>query len=122
DFRARRSVQRIEENQRMATGRNDGWGAPTSWEVVCRCSAGRRRYNAGRKFLRNLQRAKIFCRLAGTGALQDTSRFRGVQALLARELGVSPATISRDLRAMRAPAYRMPRLGTWPPHLDPAKA
>jgi hypothetical protein len=106
----------------MATGTSDAWGAPTSWEVVCRRSAGRRRYNAGRKFLRNLRRAKIFWRLAGTGALQDARRFRGVQALLARELGVSPATISRDLRALRDPAHQMPRLGTWPPHLDPAKA
>jgi hypothetical protein len=40
-----------------------------------------------------------------------------VPALLARALGVSPATISRDLRALRDPAYRMPRLGTWPAHL-----
>jgi len=92
------------------------WGAPASWEVVCRRSAGRRRYNAERKFLRNVRRAQIVCRLAGTGLLERAGP-RGVQALLARELGVSPATISRDLRALRTPGYRMPRLGTEPPGL-----
>jgi hypothetical protein len=93
------------------------WGAPTSWDVVCRRAAGRRRYNAGRRFLRNLRRAQIVCRLAGTGVPASVGGFRGIQARLAQELGVSPATISRDLRALRNPAYRMPRLGTWPAHL-----
>jgi len=92
------------------------WSASTSWDVVCRRNAGRRRYNAGRKFLRNVRRAKIVCRLTGT-ALLNPRQFHGLQAWLARELGVSPATISRDLRALRDPAYRMPVLGTCPPHL-----
>src|SRR5689334_2397286 len=92
------------------------WGAPTTWDVVCRRNAGRRRYNAGRKFLRDLRRAQIVGRLAGIG-LVNAGRHRGLQARLARELGVSPATISRDLRALRDPAYRMPVLGTGPPHL-----
>ena len=92
------------------------WGILTTWDEVCRRNAGRRRYNAGRTFLRNVRRAKIVCQLAGTGLLQ-ARRLRGLQARLARELGVSPATICRDLRALRSPGYRMPVLGTCPAHL-----
>jgi hypothetical protein len=91
------------------------WSEPTTFEIVCRRNAGRRRYNAGRKFLRNLRRAEIFCRLAGTGLLRN--KRRGMQAILAREFGVSPATISRDLQVLRNPGYQMPRLGSWPEHL-----
>jgi hypothetical protein len=88
-----------------------------TWEAVCRRAGGRRRYNAGRRFLRNLRRAQIVSRLAGTSWLYARPP-HGLQAALARVLGVSPATISRDLRALRDPAYRMPQLGTWPAHLE----
>jgi hypothetical protein len=64
-----------------------------------------------------VRRAKIVGHLAGTGWLSSRPP-HGLQARLARELGVSRATISRDLRALRDPAYRMPRLGTGPPHLE----
>ena len=63
-----------------------------------------------------MRRAQIVCRLAGTGFWTGPPA-RGVQARLARDLGVSPATISRDLRVLRDPAHQMPRLGTCPPHL-----
>lgn len=75
-----------------------------------------RGYHAVQKFLRNVRRAKLVCRLAGTAWLSARPPY-GVQAALARALGVSLATISRDLRALRDPAYRMPVLGTCPPHL-----
>ena len=89
------------------------WNATTSWAEVCRRAGGRRRYNAGRRFLRNVRRAEIFGRIAG----KPWQSIWGLQAALARALGVSRSTICRDLRAMRDPAYRMPVLGTCPPHL-----
>jgi hypothetical protein len=73
------------------------WTAPTSWDAVCRRAAGRRRYNAARKELRNARRAEIICRAKG----MSWWRLYGIQAALARELGVSRATISRDFRAFR---------------------
>ncbi len=51
--------------------------------------------NAARKLRRNWRRVQIVLRLAGQ------ARRRGLQARLALELGVSPATISRDFRAIR---------------------
>jgi hypothetical protein len=92
------------------------WTVPTAWDEVCRRAGGRRRYNAGRRFLRDERRARIVCRLAGTGLLYERGR-SGLQAVLARELRVSPSTISRDLRALRSPGYRMPVLGERPAHL-----
>jgi hypothetical protein len=69
------------------------WAAPTDWETVCRRAAGRRHYNAVRGF-RRLERPLTVARLlreyAGAG--------RGLQARIARELGVSPGTICRDVR------------------------
>jgi methylphosphotriester-DNA--protein-cysteine methyltransferase len=73
---------------------SSAWSAPTSWDVVCRRSAGRRRYNAARKVLRDYRRVQILMRVAGT------ARPRGLQAHFARELGVSPGTISRDFQAL----------------------
>jgi hypothetical protein len=90
-----------------------------SWEAVCRRAGGRRRYNAGRKFLRNVRRAQVFLRLLSAGLWDDPPQPLpcGFQAALAQMLGVSPATISRDVRALRSPGYRMPKLGTTPRHL-----
>ena len=82
------------------------WGAPASWEIVCRRASGRRRYNAQRAFLRNLRRAQLACRLAGVPAsLRQAGKRSGLQALLAEEFGVSPATICRDLKALRSPSH-----------------
>ncbi len=72
------------------------WKARCDWSVVCRRASGRRRYNAARKRLRDLRRVRIICDLPF-----DKRGRRGVQAQLARELGVSPATISRDFKAIR---------------------
>jgi hypothetical protein len=89
------------------------WGTPAGWDEVCRRAAGRRRYNHGRRFLRNVRRAQLLRWPAVLGPDQP----RGLQAALARRLGVSPATVSRDLKAVRDPAHRWPVLGTVPAHL-----
>lgn len=66
------------------------------WESVCRRAGGRRRYNATRQVRARVRRESVArLWLAGKGR-------RGWQARAARQLGVSPATISRDFDAMLA--------------------
>ncbi len=72
------------------------WSQPTSWAKVCCRAGGRKRYNAERKRRKQDRRMEIICRTAGT----DRST-RGLQAVLAQVLGVSKATICRDLAAIR---------------------
>jgi hypothetical protein len=72
------------------------WTAPTSWDAVCRRAAGRRRYNADRRKQKMWRRTEILIMTVGVDR-----RLYGLQALLARKLGVSPATISRDFEAIR---------------------
>jgi hypothetical protein len=69
------------------------WSAPTDFDLVCRRAAGRRRYNAKRQ-AEARERFKIV--LAAT--FPPEGRKRGTQAQLARELGVHPATICRDVK------------------------
>ena len=65
------------------------------WDEICRRASGRRRYNAHRSFMAEMRRAKL-------AKLFD--RFdpfeRGTRKKLAKVLGVSEATISRDLAVM----------------------
>ena len=64
------------------------------WEAICRRAGGRRHYNSIRQTraaFRRLQVARLLCRW-GLGY--------GVQARVARRLGVSEATISRDVAAL----------------------
>jgi DNA-binding transcriptional MocR family regulator len=68
------------------------WSAPTDYDLVCRRAAGRRRYNAKRQAEAH-KRFKIV--LAVTFPTEGHKR--GAQAQLARELGVSRSTISRDV-------------------------
>jgi hypothetical protein len=72
------------------------WSAPTSWDDVCRRAGGRRRYNAARRERKMWRRTEILIRTVGVDR-----RLYGLQAQLARVLGVSPATISRDFAAIR---------------------
>lgn len=68
------------------------WSTPTDFETVCRRAAGRRRYHAKRQ-AEARKRFKIV--LAVT--FPPEGHKRGTQAQLARELGVSRSTISRDV-------------------------
>ena len=73
---------------------SNNWSAPTSWDEVCRRKAGRDRYNS----VRRLQRAERRFRV-----LELLSRYgmdRGVQARIAKELGVSRVTVHRDVAAL----------------------
>jgi predicted transcriptional regulator len=78
-----------------------GWRWYTDPGTVCRRAGGRRRYNAQR------QRAMLVRRLKVLALALELGHGRGVQAEIARLLGVSQATISRDLAAARRfPARR----------------
>lgn len=69
-------------------------GRPLTLEQVHRRAGGRRRYNFQREMAARARRERVCALLAKYG-----SKIRGVQARIARELGVSEATISRDVRA-----------------------
>jgi hypothetical protein len=74
------------------------WGAATGWGTVCRRNAGRRHYNAVRSFRRAWRRAQV-ARLLLEHA-QAGAPPHGLQARIARSLGVSEGTVSRDVRAL----------------------
>jgi hypothetical protein len=82
------------------------WGSPTTWDEVQRRAAGRRRYHALRRLWRELRRGEVVKLLARYGYSH------GVQARIARELGVSEATICRDVRATLLTHGPCPRCGT----------
>jgi transcriptional antiterminator len=71
------------------------WGPDT---IVHRRAGGRRRHNAQRRMRAETRRRLLVARLPWTLELP-----RGLAAQLARELNVSPATISRDLRRVSRP-------------------
>ena len=72
------------------------WSAPTSWTEVCQRANGRRKYQSIRRLQARLRRQQIARHLRREGLSY------GVQARLARTLGVSKATISSDVRAILA--------------------
>lgn len=72
------------------------WTAPTDPETVRRRAAGRRRYNAQRRFKAELRRGRVAHLLAEEGGRW------GAQARVARRLGVHPSTISRDVDVLLA--------------------
>ena len=73
------------------------WSAPTTSDEAYRRASGRRAYNSRRKgaaLERRIQVARAFTEIVeeeGLGVLG-----RGVQARLARQFGVSKATMTRD--------------------------
>ncbi len=83
------------------------WRALTTWDEVCRRSSGRRAYNALRRDRAMLRRQKV------VQLLRRYGRGHGVQARMARELGVSEATISRDIAALWALGHGCPCCGGW---------
>jgi len=77
------------------------WGAPTDWDTVCRMASGRRRWNALRRLLADLRRIEVLRFMVELGPDYSPLQ-RGLKARISRALGVSPATISRDVRAIWA--------------------
>ena len=77
------------------------WSANASWEEVRRRAGGRRRYNAVRGLRALLRRREVARLLSVQGGLT----YRGTQARLARQLGVSRATICRDLAYLMRQCY-----------------
>jgi hypothetical protein len=85
------------------------WSAPTSWDEVVRRAAGRRKYHALRRFQRALRRQQVAELLTRYGLRP------GVRARIARELGVSQATISRDVKAVEESMAPCPCCGSLVP-------
>jgi hypothetical protein len=75
-------------------------------QAVYRFVGGRNRHNARRREMGNHRRAVLLCKLVGLPRPLPW----GYQAALAKALGVSTATICRDLRLLASPSYKMPRL------------
>ena len=75
------------------------WSTYTDFDTVCRRAAGRARWNAVRRLLAWVRRCEVV-RLWGELGPYYSPLQRGLQARIARMLGVSEATISRDVRAI----------------------
>ncbi len=75
----------------------DAWAAYTTDTEMQRRAGGRRHYNAVRRFRAELRRRHLAAWLRA-----DAGGWSGQQARAARALGVSEATISRDLARMQA--------------------
>ncbi len=74
---------------------SNNWTAPTDFGTVCRRAAGRRRYNAARKPEALAADTDHSTRaVGGPRVVRDPGT-------LARELGISRATICRDFKAIR---------------------
>jgi hypothetical protein len=71
------------------------WSEPTSDDEAHARAAGRRRHNALRRFRAQLRRVQVLNLAGELGGFHP-----GVQAQIARLLGVSEATISRDVAAI----------------------
>src|SRR2546421_12376788 len=69
------------------------WSSRVSNSEVARRAGGRRRYNAWRQDMRQIRRRDVLLLLHKYGLR------RGVQARIAKTLGVSEATITRDIQA-----------------------
>ena len=81
---------------------NNEWSRPIRWDEVCRRAAGRRHYNAIRTVRRALRRREVARLLVKYGGLYGPSS-HGLQARIARQLGVHRSTICRDVWAILRP-------------------
>ena len=81
------------------------WGQRTSWDTVCQLASGRRRFNAMRRLTRQLRIQEVVRLLAAWGWGY------GVQVRIARQLGVSEATISRDVAIILPLVRECPHCG-----------
>lgn len=85
------------------------WSAPTTPEAASRRAGGRRAYNSRRQFARTRRRAEVM-RLV---SCQGTFFRRGFQSELARKLGVSRATICRDIDYLLRLGWSCPTCGAY---------
>ena len=85
------------------------WSTPASFNEVCRRAGGRRAYNSWRTFTKILRRHDV-ARL-----LLEYGHKRGVQARIAAVLGVSEATVSRDLQAVLYAPHVCQHCGSYKP-------
>jgi len=83
------------------------WSTPVSSTEAYRRAGGRRHYNAIRQFQAEWRRSQVAKLL-----LEQGDKY-GVQADLARKLGVSEATVSRDIAALKANSAPCPCCGRW---------
>src|ERR1700722_10042579 len=93
---------------------NNWWSAPTNFETVCRRAAGRRRYNAWRQFMRAYRRtqvAKLLLEFIKAGRGTGPRGILGELNEIARQLGVSRSTISRDVQALQRQFHPCPHCG-----------
>src|SRR5215211_6959729 len=74
------------------------WSALTSDDEAHRRAGGRRGYNMWRQSMALYRRMKLMQIVAGNGI--SLWKRNGAQKMLARALGVSPSTISRDVAAI----------------------
>jgi len=85
------------------------WSNPTSNDEVARRAGGRKHYNAWRRNMAIYRRAKV-SRLLSRYPLWE----RGTVKAIARELGVSPSTICRDIKELLRLARPCPHCGAFP--------
>ena len=83
---------------------NKDWNKPTTSDEAYRRASGRRHYNAVRKLRASFRRTQVV-RLLRVYGLLDW----GVQSRIAEQLGVSRATICRDIKAISEPLRRNAR-------------
>jgi len=88
---------------------SNDWSAPTDWETVCRRNAGRRHYNAVRRFRQAVRRKQVAELLS-----QAESLAHGTLARIARDLGVSKSTITRDVQFLLSLTRPCPSCGCRP--------
>jgi hypothetical protein len=81
------------------------WSRSTSSDEAQRRASGRRQYNSVRHVRAIVRRQEVAV------LLDQLGYGHGVQVVIARRLGVSPSTISRDVAAILAAPQRCPRCG-----------
>ena len=79
-----------------------GWSAQIDSVTTHRRAGGRRRWNSYRQLKAKLRQHKVLAIMAEM-VLPSGKLHRGMQARIARMLGVSQATISRDIIAVLRP-------------------
>ena len=84
------------------------WSTRTTSDEAFRRAGGRRAYNSWRGFMKILRRRDV-ARL-----VLEYGHRRGVQARIAAVLGVSEATITRDVAALNKPPL-CPHCGSYKP-------